>query len=313
VSIEKKIQNGVPLAPLTTFKIGGPAKFFVEAETSNDIVEAIRWAAQNNEKYFILGGGSNLLVSDKGYDGLVIKNNCDHIRADNDDIYAEAGAPLAKLVQAASQHALSGLEWAAGIPGTVGGAIRGNAGAFGSSMQSVIGSVDALDPLKFETLKLDFDGCKFSYRHSIFKESGLIVLGAAIRLHHDSQEKIAKKCAEFISYRADSQPKEPSAGSIFKNISVDDLAEKQPAAVDQAEKDGIIRNGKIAAGWLIGREGFKGKNVGGAQISQEHANFIINTGGATAEDVLVLISLVKQKIRVKYGVQLQEEIRFLDN
>jgi UDP-N-acetylmuramate dehydrogenase len=312
MKIDGRIKQNIPLAPLTTFKIGGPAKFFVEAETTDDIIEAIRWAAEKNEKYFILGGGSNLLVSDKGYDGLIIKNSCDNIQADKDDIYAEAGAPLARLVQTASQHALSGLEWAAGIPGTVGGAIRGNAGAFGTSMQSVIGSVDALDPLKLETIRLDFEGCKFSYRHSIFKESNLLVLGAAIRLNQGKSEEINQLSQKYVNYRSDSQPKEPSAGSIFKNISVTDLIEKQPETVDQAEKDGILRNGKIAAGWLIGREGFMGKTIGGASVSQEHGNFIINLGNATAEDVLVLISLIKQKIRVKYGIQLQEEIQFLD-
>lgn len=312
MSIESRIQNDVSLAPLTTFKIGGPAKFFVEAETPEELVAAIAWAREKGEKYFILGGGSNLLVSDKGFDGLIIKNNCREIRAEANRIYANTGAPLSQLVQIAAENNLAGLEWATGIPGTVGGAVRGNAGAFGSSMQSIVESAQAFDPEKHETLNLNFDQCKFAYRHSIFKENGLIVLSATIKLAAAKPEAISEASAKYVKYRADGQPKEPSAGSIFKNVLTTDLKMANPEAAAEAEKEGIVRGGKISAGWLISRLGFKGKTIGGAQVSLEHANFIVNKGGATAGDVLMLMSLIKQKVRVEYGVQLQTEIQYLD-
>lgn len=312
MAVDSKIQTSIPLAPLTTFKIGGPAKFFVEAESAEELVEAINWAKEKGEKYYVLGGGSNLLISDKGFNGLVIKNSCKEISLDNEKIIAESGAPLAQLVQFAAANGLIGLEWAAGIPGTVGGAIRGNAGAYGASISLSLESVKVYSPAENKIEVYDNQQCKFVYRHSIFKESELIILSCALRLRPGEEQLIKKTMAQYLTERQ-SQPKQASAGCIFKNILTSDLeSEKGRELLARAKEEGVVKGDKISTGWLIAVLGMKGKVIGGAKISLEHANFIVNTGKATAEDVITLISLIKQKVRVEAGVQLQNEIQFLD-
>jgi UDP-N-acetylmuramate dehydrogenase len=312
MSIESKIQQSISLAPLTTFKIGGPAKFFVEASAPEDVVEAVSWAKSKNEKYCILGGGSNLLVSDKGYDGLVIKNNCVAIEWQDSEAKIETGVTLAKVVMDAAEKGLTGLEWAAGIPGTVGGAVRGNAGAYGSSIQHNIKTVSVLDSETNTVRDYSPDECRFAYRHSIFKEKKLIALSVIIKLQTGNTEEIRKTMSGFLSGRANSNPKESNAGSVFKNFNFSNLKEANPELAAEAEKDNIMRGGRVSSGWIISRLGLKGKRIGGAMITYEHGNFIVNTGGATAEDVLVLMSLVKQKVRVEFKLQLENEIEYLD-
>ncbi len=312
MAIEKKFQQNVPLASLTTFKIGGPAKLFFEAATTADLVEAVAWAKQAGEKYFILGGGSNLLVSDKGFDGLVIKNLSDSIEWQDSEAKVEAGAVLARLVVEAADKGLSGLEWAAGIPGTVGGAVRGNAGAYGSSIQHNIKTVAVLDPETNNVTDYTPDECKFAYRHSIFKEKKLIALSAVMKFTPTRPEEIRRAMAGNLAERAKIHAVKPNAGSVFKNFLSSDLKDANPELLKEAEKEGVIRGGRVSAGWVISRLGFRGKRVGGAMISEEHGNFIVNTGNATAEDVLVLMSLVKQKVRVEYNLQLVNEIEYLD-
>jgi len=310
--IEQKIKQNISLAPLTTFKIGGSAKFYLEATIPDEIVEAIAWAKNNGEKWVILGGGSNVLIADKGYSGLVIKNNCALIEWQADEAKAECGAILAKLVMEAAERGLFGLEWAAGIPGTVGGAIRGNSGAHGSSFQHCIKNVSVLDPETNTVKNYTPDECKFAYRHSIFKEKKLLALSAIIKLQIGKTDEIRQTMAGFLSGRAEAQPKEPNAGSVFKNFNFKELKELNPELAMEAEKDSVVRGSRISSGWIISRLGLKGKRVGGAMISYEHGNFIVNTGGATAEDVLVLMSLVKQKVRVESKLQLENEIEYLD-
>ena len=312
MSIELNVKKDVPLAPLTTFKIGGSAKFFVEATAPEDIVEAVAWAENNNHKYVILGGGSNLLISDKGYDGLVIKNDCVLIEWENLEAKVETGAILAKLVVEAAEKGLTGLEWAAGIPGTVGGAVRGNAGAYGSSIQHYIKTVSVLDPETNKVCDYSPNDCKFAYRHSIFKEKKIIALSTVIKLQIGKKEEIRQTMFDYLARRAEMHPKEPNAGSVFKNFNFAELKTLNPELALEAEKDGIVLGSRIASGWIISRLGLKGKRIGGAMVSLEHGNFIVNTGGATAEDVLVLMSLVKQKVRVEFKLQLENEIEYLD-
>jgi len=310
--IEQQIKQNMPLAPLTTFKIGGPAKYFIDVTAPEDLVEAVAWAKQNNEKYFILGGGSNLLVSDKGYNGLIIKNSCTLLEWRETEAKVESGVIFARLVMEAAEKGLAGLEWAAGIPGTVGGAIRGNSGAHGSSIQHNITSVSVLDPESNIVKDYTPDECKFAYRHSIFKEKKLLVLGAIIKLQNGKTEDIKQTMTGYLAKRAEIHPKDPNAGSVFKNFNLEQLKEANPALAVNAEKEGAVRGGRISSGWIISSLGLKGKKIGGAIISYEHGNFIVNTGGATAEDVLVLMSLVKQKVRVELKLQLENEIEYLD-
>jgi len=257
-----KIKKNVLLSKYTTFKIGGLAKYFCIANNKKDVIMAIKWAKEKKLPFFILGNGSNVLVVDKKYSGLVIKT----------------GKPLAHYV-------FKGLEWAAGIPGTIEGAVYGNAGAFGKSMKDAVKEVEVWDT-KTEKIKIfKKKDCGFGYRESIFKKNkNLIILSVKIK----SKKSNLKKIKEYLNYKKQTQPLNlPSAGSVFKN----------PKGYFAAE--------------LIEKCGLKGKTIGRAQISKKHANFIVNLGGAKAKDVFTLIKIIKQKVKNKFGIILEEEIQIL--
>ena len=256
------LRKNVSLKNYTTFKIGGRAKYFFVAKNKKDLIKAIKTAQKIKLPFFILGGGSNLLVSDKGFKGLVIKY----------------GQPLSFYVS-------KGLEWAVGIPGTVQGAVYGNAGAFKKSMKDVVKEVEVFDTKTGEIKILKNKDCQFSYRNSVFKKNkNLIILSVKIK----TKKSNIKKIKQYLAYKKKNHPwNYPSAGSVFKN----------PRGFSAAE--------------LIQRCGLKGKKIGGAKISDKHANFIINLGNAKAKDVKKLINLIKKQVKKKFGVILQEEIQFL--
>jgi len=283
------IKKNVKLAPFTTFKIGGRAKYFLVAKIKEDLIEAIKAAKGFKLPFFILGGGSNILVADEGFDGLVIRLQVTGHRLQGNRIFTEAGTPLSQIVNLAFKNNLTGLEWAIGIPGTVGGAIWGNAGAFEKSISDIIEKVEVFD-VKNKKIKIFRNkDCKFGYRESVFKKNKyLIILSAKLKLKKDKKSEIKKRIKEFLEYRKETQPLNfPSAGSIFKN----------PPGFSAAE--------------LIEKCGLKGKKIGKAQISKKHANFILNLGGASAEDVKNLIDLAKQKVKNNFGIDLEEEITIL--
>ncbi|NTW22083.1 UDP-N-acetylmuramate dehydrogenase [Candidatus Falkowbacteria bacterium] len=314
MNIEEKIDRNITLAPFTTFRIGGQAKLFVQADSPEEIVEAIRWAKANNEKFFVLGGGSNLLISDNGFDGLIIKYNFQYLFRENNIIECGGGLPLARACLSAQRHSFSGLEWAVGVPGTVGGAVRGNAACFGSEMAALVTEVSAFDPETDKIYQLTKDECGFSYRSSIFKEKGIVILSCKLQLAAGDAEQIRQKIEDVVKRRSEQQPKYFSAGSVFKNVPLSEV--NNPELIEEAKKENKISGagpGGLPAAWLIEKLHFKGKEVGGARVSDLHANFIINKQGkATAEDVIVLMSLIKQKVRVEFEVQLKEEITYLN-
>lgn len=274
------------LAPHTTFKIGGIADLFYEAKEEEEIVRAVKLARKLKIPYFILGGGSNLLISDEGFRGLVIKINNKKLEINNNGkIKVDAGVPLSKLVEEVKKKSLTGLEFAVGIPGTVGGAIWGNAGAFQQSIGELVSRLKILNEegrIKWLRLK----DCQFSYRQSRFKSSKEVILEVELKLKKGKRKEIEKKMAENLTKRL-SQPKEPSAGCVFVN--------PKP----------------LVAGKLIQECGLKGKRVGDAQISSLHGNFIVNLGKARASEVIKLIKLIKEKVKEKFGVILQEEIQLV--
>ena len=292
---KSKIQKNVSLKNYTTFRIGGPAKYFFVAKAKENLIGAIKMAKKMKLPFFVLGGGSNILVSDKGFNGLVIKLQITNYKLQTNSkkqipkIYAEAGTPLALVVSEATKKNLTGLEWAAGIPGTVGGAIYGNAGAFGSSMANVIKKVEVLDVKDLKFKNYDLKDCEFGYRDSIFKKNkNLIILSATLQLKEGKKEEIEKKIQENLKSRKEKQPLNfPSAGSIFKN----------PKG--------------FSAGELIERCNLKGKRVGNVKISEKHANFIVNLGRGKAKEVMKLIKIIKNRVKKKFGVVLEEEIQFL--
>lgn len=305
------IQENIPLAPLTTFRIGGPAKFFAEVKNEEELTEALKYAKDNNLGFFVLGGGGNVLVSDAGFNGLVIKMKFNEIKVDinNSEIQSDAGVSLAKIVKESVENSLTGMEWAAGIPGTVGGAIRGNAGAYGGDMESVIVSVKTLNTDSLQLTARNKDDCHFGYRESIFKQNkNLIILSAVFKLQKGNKEESQKKIQETIKQRASKQPKGSSAGSFFVNPVVNN--EKLIKEFEEASGK-KSKAGKIPAPWIIERAGLKGKKIGGAMVSDIHANYIVNTGDATAEDVIMLASFIKQQVRDKFGVELREEVQYI--
>ncbi len=311
-----EIKENVNLAPYTTFKIGGPAKFFtIIKDDETDIVEALEYARKNNLNFFILGGGSNLLVSDKGFDGLVIKIQNTKYKIQNFELECGAGVNLAELALKMARENLSGLEWSVGIPGaTVGGAIRGNAEAFGVSMNKLVKEVKIFDLQKNKFRILKNEDCKFDYRESIFKKKEeYLIWSAVLKLKKEKAEIVKKLIEKSIKHRRNNYPKMASAGSVFKNaVSLAELKKHNKEVADYIIANGIVsRLGNVATGFLIDYLGLKGKKIGGAQISKKHGNFIINAGDATAEDVVMLMSLIKQKVRNNLGVQLEEEVQLV--
>lgn len=284
-----ELKQDILLKDYTTFKIGGKAKYFYKAKTKEELIKAVKIAKKNKLPFFILGGGSNLLVADKGFDGLVINFQFLTFNFLNNKIFCGAGTPLALIVPEARQRSLTGVEWGIGIPGTVGGAIRGNAGAFGESIGNIIKQVEVFNSEKEKIENYSQKDGGFAYRESVFKKRPeLVILSAELELKIGNKEEIQKKMKEYLDYRKDKQPLEfPSAGSIFKNLS------------------------DISAGQFIDQCGLKGKRIGNVEISKKHANFIINLGDGKAEDVLKLIDLMKKQVKDKFNIQLEEEIQYV--
>jgi UDP-N-acetylmuramate dehydrogenase len=305
-----KTREKIPLKEYTTFKIGGPARYFFVAKNKEDLKNAIFWAKKKKLPFFILGGGSNVLFSDNGFKGLVIKLQNTQYKIRNTKIVAEAGVPLQKLVLETAKRGLSGLENLAGIPGTLGGGIWGNAGAFGREIGDLVEEVKVLDvgSSKLEVKRLKNKDCKFGYRDSIFKrKKNLIILEATLRLKRGKRKEIEEKIKEFLKLRKEKQPLEfPSAGSVFKNVPI----EKVPKEIREKFKE-KIKDGFLPAGVLIEAAGLKGFQIGGAKISEKHANFIVNVGEAKANDVKELIEKIKKEVKKKFKIQLEEEIKLV--
>ncbi len=278
-------QKNISLANLTTFGIGGPAKFLIIVHSNKELINNIIIARKHKISLFILGSGSNVLIADSGWSGLVIKTENCNITISKNKITAESGVKLADLISFASWHGLTGLECYRGIPGTVGGAIVGNAGTKDSWISQIINQVVVIDKNN-KTIKLNNQECCFGYRTSRFQNSKEIVLQATFKLQSAPIKQIKEKEQFFFEQRKN-QPRGKSAGSIFKN---------PPGQ---------------SAGRLIEQAGLKGKKIGDAQISSQHANFIINTGQAQAKDILTLIKLAQKEVLKKFNIKLELEIKLI--
>lgn len=304
-----EVQKNIPLKNYSTFKIGGSAKYFVKVSDVFGIKESILWVKKKDIPFFFLGGGSNVLFADGGYNGLIIKIENLGIKFEENNIVVDAGVPFLKLVLSAKEKSLSGLEWAAGIPGTVGGAIFGNAGAFGGEAKDNIKEIVTFDINTLKEKKFKNKDCQFSYRNSIFKKTKKYVLiSATFSLEKGNKEKIGEEIKKNIIYRKNHHPLDfPSAGSIFKNVKIkEESFFKRFPEFKQFEK-----TKEIPAAYLIYLEGLKGKSFGGAKISGKHTNFIVNSGSAKSKDVISLIDFVKNKIKNKFNINLETEIIFV--
>jgi UDP-N-acetylmuramate dehydrogenase len=309
-----EIKKNIILAPYTTFRIGGAAKEFAVVKNKEELIEAIKHAKENSEEFFVLGGGSNVLVSDKGFNGLVIKISAKGGSAFGwQDNFLEcwAGEKLSDLVNFTAESNLSGLEWAIGIPGTIGGAVRGNAGAYGSEMKDAIECVKVLDTDNLAISEYKKEVCNFNYRTSVFKKKkNLIILSTKLSLKQLEKEKILDKIKEVSKKRSEKIPQgwKGNAGSFFENPTVENQE-----LISEFEKETGTKSAdkKIPAGWLIQSAGLSGRKIGNAMVSETNCNFIINIGNGTAEQVIILSSLIKQKVRVSFGVQLKEEVQLI--
>lgn len=278
-----------PMKQHTTFRIGGRADYFVSPTETEQIRKVIELCRRENMPWYVIGNGSNLLVSDHGFRGVIIRlfKNYAGLRIEGEQIFVQAGALLSRTANAALQEGLTGFEFAAGIPGTIGGAMVMNAGAYGGKMKDITESVTVLTP-EGELLTLKREELEMGYRTSLIARKGYLVLEAVLKLTRGNQEQIKEKMADLRQRRISKQPLEyPSAGSTFK------------------------RPQGYFAGKLIMDAGLRGFQVGGAQVSEKHCGFVVNTGDATAEDVLELIRQVSAKVRALEGVTLEPEVRLL--
>ena len=283
------VYRNEPMKRHTTFRIGGPADYYLCPHSAKEIQKVVEICREEKLPYFILGNGSNLLVSDQGYRGVVIQlwKNVSDIRVEGCLIHAKAGASLAKIAAEALEEGLTGMEFAAGIPGTLGGAVVMNAGAYGGEMKDILKEVLVMDQ-QGRIFTLEKKDLKLGYRTSAVKEKGYIVLAAVLELRPGDREEIRKLMEDLKQKRVEKQPLDlPSAGSTFKR------------------PEGYF------AGKLIMDAGLRGFSVGGAQVSEKHCGFVVNTGGASASDVLTLIREVQKRVREKFGVELETEVKFL--
>jgi len=309
-----EIKKNYELAPLTTFKVSGRAEFFVAVKNKRELLAALNWAEAAKLPVWFFSGGSNILFSGNQVKGLVIKISGERYSIKGRVIAAWAGTGLTKLAKAAGEQGLTGLEWAYGVPGSLGGAVRGNAGAYGSEIASAVTQAAAYDFKKNKFVKLTNRACRFGYRQSIFKQNkNLIILHVKLKLNSGEPAEIKNLAGANFHHRLATKPKQPSAGCIFKNLEYKNLLKANPALARELAAKGLVRGGKIGVGYLIDRLGLKGKTCGGAKVSQRHANFIVNTGKATAADIKSLINLIKKEIKNKHKINLEEEIQYFGN
>jgi UDP-N-acetylmuramate dehydrogenase len=311
--VSQLFKKNISLKNYTTYKIGGRAKYFFVAKNKEDIIKAIEFAKKNKIPIFIFGGFSNVLISEKGLEGLTVKiQNLELKILNSKQIFAGAGVSLSKLSDFAKQNSLSGIEWAFGIPqATIGGAVFGNAQAFGNRISNVIKKVEVLDLKNLKTKILNKEQCKFSLKNSIFKKNkNLIIISVIFELEKKNIDEIKNKTKEFLNYRKRCHPINfPSAGSVFVNPEVKIKNKKLLESFPELKE--YNKRGIIPAGYLISKCQLAGKKIGRAQISEKHANFIINLGGAKAKDVLALIKFAQKKVKEKFGIKLNTEVQFI--
>jgi UDP-N-acetylmuramate dehydrogenase len=306
------LQKNVLLKNYSNYKIGGPAKFFVEVGSTEELKEAL--VATKGEKIFVLGGGTKILINDEGFDGLVILNKIEGITREGDGLKVGSGTLTKDILDYCIENSLSGLEWAGGLPGTIGGAVRGNAGSFKGETKDSVLEVESLDLKTLDEKIRNKAQCQFGYRDSIFKSGEgtyEFITHVILGLIPGDKEEIRGKIQQKLDYRKNRQAMEyPSVGSIFKNIPLDSLSpdlQKQFGDFVKVDPFPIVLVTKLLAAC-----GLEGKKVGGAMISDKHPNFIVNVDNATAKDVKALIEIAKQAVKEKYNLNLEEEVVYLN-
>jgi UDP-N-acetylmuramate dehydrogenase len=301
-----------PLASHTNFRIGGPARLYLVAEMADEIVHAVETAKKAGIAWEILGGGSNVLIADKGVDGLVIQAANREVAIEGNRVSCGAGALMSLVARKVAEAGLEGFEWAVTVPGTIGGAIRGNAEFNKGETGSAVIAVDAYRIADGKRVSLTREECRFGYRDSLFKHESYLILGCVLELASGDPARAMAKMDQLVAKRKEHQPfGNGSAGCMFKNVEFkeeSDIAKLRNEVDVPAE---FVAAKRIPAGWIVERLGFKGYRLGNVEVSEKHANFLVNLGGATADEVAQVVSMIQMKARDHFGIALKTEVQFL--
>ncbi|MBU2101539.1 UDP-N-acetylmuramate dehydrogenase [Patescibacteria group bacterium] len=308
-----EFQENISLSNYSNLKVGGPARYFKIAKSKEELRASLELAKKQDLKVFILGGGTNILWSDNGYHGLVLKPEIDFYEREENDVVAGSSVLMSKLVDFSIKEGLAGLDWAGGLPGTLGGAVFGNAGCFGGEIKDSVLEVESLSLESLDFKKRDNLACEFKYRDSIFKSGDVdeIIVQVRLGLNKGKKEELLARVMEQKQYREEHQPLDrPNIGSFFKNVRIEGLEEELVKPHRELIKTDPFP--VIPAAHLIYASGLQGLKLGGAEVSSKHPNFLINTGDATTADFLGLMEQVKQKVKEKFGIELEEEVRVIE-
>ncbi len=306
------MKSNYPLKKLTTIKIGGPAKHFITVNNEKELIEAVRWARERGIKWYLMGGGSNLIPNGKGFKGLIIKNRISYLSVNKDEVIIGSGSTLLNFINKLNKLGLSGMEKMAGIPGTVGGAIYGSAGAYGQEIKDSLIAVRIFDGIKSKWLTKQ--ECLFKYRDSIFKrKKGWVILAAKFKLGREDPKELSRISREIMNIREKKYPPDLLCpGSFFKNILIKEI---KPITLRKRFLLKIpidmINHGKISAGYLLESVGAKSLKCGGIKVSDYHGNLIYNSGSGTSKEVTRLSKILINKVKTKFGVTLEEEVQYL--
>ncbi|MEI7741784.1 MAG: UDP-N-acetylmuramate dehydrogenase [bacterium] len=310
---EGRVKHGELLSKHTTLHVGGPAKYYFEAKTREEIIETLAAAKSDSMRVAILGGGSNVLFADSGFDGLVMRPMLSGLRIQEDgSVRAEAGVLSSILTRKTAEAGLAGFEWAATLPGTIGGAVRGNAGCFGGEIKDSLSYVEIVR--SGEVITIPQTACQFAYRDSCFKNHNNddVILAASFELKKSESTSCLAKVDEIFAKRKATQPQGvTSAGCMFKNFEYKDENEIEKLKSVKQIPDAFLQKKMIPVGWLIEQAELKGYCIGGVCVSEAHGNFLITKPGTTADHILQLIAAIKTRVRNQFGIQLQEEVQLM--
>ncbi len=308
-----KFRKDVRLAPFSTLGMGGRAEYFYETKTPEDLIYASESAKKLKIPFKIFAGGSNIVFPDGRLKGLLVRFRGGRISVKGNKLVADAGVDLADVIKRSINLGLKGLEMLSGIPGTLGGAVVGNAGAYGHSISEVVNQVEFFDPFDVCECRwgkrewLENSGCKFGYRESILKHRPYLVLRVKLGFKKGNAKRLREISRDIIRVRRKKyKPGLKCPGSFFKNVLVNDVSKRSLGLI---KKDKII-DGKIPAGYLLEEIGARGMRLGGIQVADFHGNLLMNTGRAKAKDVKKLAQILKQKVRRRFGIKLEEEVRY---
>jgi len=301
------VSTGAPLSRYTRFAIGGPADIYAETSSVEAFIQALQVARESGHDFVVIGGGTNLIVSDQGFRGIVLRFTAERILVAGNRVVADAGAVLQELVDFANDHALKGLETLAGIPGSVGAAIYGNAGAYGHSISECVRSVRFYDGV--EVRVFDNEACEFRYRESVFKKhKEWIIFSTELLMQTADATELRKIAGDIVKIRNEKFPVTMKcAGSIFKNLLMAEL----PQSVAGRVPERVVREGKVPAAYFLEEVDAKGMQRGDIHVAAYHANLIYNGGEGTAADLCWLIAELKNRVARKFGIQLEEEVQYV--